>query len=147
MFVNIPVIDFARIFNIGEFLVVVVKSILIEVFLPTYRRWFAAEMGTPEAIDRLKKKDSIDAKFRLIYKPPESAMLMTATSFCAFSSIISPGFIGSYAYDRFFGRNLELVEEVSNLQLLGIGSVTVFSMAALYFCTTIPMRIYNHEKE
>lgn len=104
-------------------------------------------MGTPEAIDRLKKKDGIDAKFQLIYKPPESVMLMTATSFCAFSSIISPGFIGSYAYDRLFSRNSELVEEVSNLQLLGMGTVTVCSITALYICTIIPMRIYTHEIE
>lgn len=89
----------------------------------------------------------IDEKFQLIYKPPNNGLLQVATSFCALSSVCCPLFLGTYAYDIINGRNSELVEQVSTLELSGMGAAGVISMTALYICYKIPMRIYNHETE
>lgn len=111
------------------------------------RRWFAAN-NTENSIDRPRTNaDGIDPKFELIYKPPNNDLLMAATSFCAFSSIGCPSFLGSYAYDSIYDRNSELLEQVSTLHLSAMGTAGVISMIALYVCYKIPLRIYNHQTE
>lgn len=94
-----------------------------------------------------KKKDGVDEKFQLIYKPPNSGLLMTATSFCAFGSFTCPTFLLQYTFDIYFGDNTELIQQISTFQLGLMGTAAAISIIALYFCRSIPMRIYNHEKE
>lgn len=100
-----------------------------------------------EAAAKCKKSDHVDDKFEIIYKPPSNEMLMLSTSFCSISSFACPLFLGNYAYDRFFEQNMELVEQVTTLELCSMGAATIISMFSLSFCRTIPLRIYKHEKE
>lgn len=98
-------------------------------------------------LERQKKKDGVDEKFQLIYKPPNSGLLITATSFCTFGSFTCPTFLLQYTFDYYFGDNPELIQQISTFQLGLMGTAAAFSIIALYFCRSIPMRIYNHEKE
>lgn len=110
-----------------------------------FRRWFASNV-TPTVVDRLKKSDGIDEKYELIYRPPNNDLLMTATSFCSVSTIFCPTWLGLYAFDRYFERNVELVQEVSQLQLAGMCTALAACMIGVFVCTSMPMCIYNHEK-
>lgn len=95
----------------------------------------------------MKKSDGIDEKYELIYRPPNNALLVVATSFCSVSSVVCPSMLGMYAFDYINERNSEFVEQVSSIELAGMGSLGAISMIAAYICTSIPMRIYKHEKE
>lgn len=115
-------------------------------FQPFDRRWVSAR--NQSAVDATNKKaDHVDEKFELIYKPPSSQMLMVATSFCSISSFSCPFMLANYAYDRFFEKNMELIEQVPTVQVVGMGVMGILSMVALSFCRTVPIRIYRHEKE
>lgn len=83
----------------------------------------------------------------MIYKPPNNQLLMTATSFSFMGALTCPSFLLQYMFDRFYGDNMELVEQVSEFQLGVMGTAAVASMFTLYLCRSIPFRIYNHEKE
>lgn len=122
----------------------ILRTLLIDILF--CRRCFAAN-SVPSTEDRLKKKDKVDEKFQLIYKPKENGLLMTATSFCAFGSFTCPAFLLQYSFDRYNGENMELVEQVSELQVAAMGVSAIACMLTLYFCRCIPLRIYNHEKE
>ncbi|XP_055315526.1 uncharacterized protein LOC129575664 isoform X2 [Sitodiplosis mosellana] len=110
-------------------------------------RWFAGNSGSLSLMDRQRKKDGIDNKFQLIYKPPNNSLLMTATSFGAFGAFTCPAFLLQYTFDRFYGDNTELIEQVSSFQLGVMGTAAIASIIILYFCRSIPLRIYNNGKE
>lgn len=120
-----------------------------------YQRWCSTGTGSsssapPIALQssaKQKKKDGIDDKYELIYKPPNNGLLILSTSFCTVSSVICPAMLSKYLYDYAMGINVEMTAEVSNLELIGMGTISILSLFAVYICTTIPMRIYKHEKE
>lgn len=72
---------------------------------------------------------------------------MIATSVCSISSFACPTLLTNFAFDSYFERNIDAVEQVTHLDLAGVGTMGAISMIALYFCTSIPLRIYSHEKE
>lgn len=63
------------------------------------------------------------------------------------SAVIGPAMLSKYFYDYATGINAEIVAQVTNLQLVGMGTISILSLFAIYLCSTIPMRIYKHEKE
>lgn len=116
--------------------------------ISNFRRWFASNHDpSTTVIGRLKKSDGIDEKFELIYRPPNAQLLMIATSVCSISSIACPTLLASFAFDSYFERNLDAVEQVTHLDLAGMGTIGAITMIALYYCSSIPLRIYSHENE
>lgn len=116
-----------------------------------YQRWCSSGEPTPSTVPRsnakLKKKDGIDNKYELIYKPPNNDLLMLSTALCTASCVICPTMLSKYLYDYINGINPELTAEVSNFELYGMGGISILSIFAVYICSTIPMRIYKHDKE
>lgn len=110
------------------------------------KHWYSVRTET--AVDANNKKaDRVDNKFEIIYKPPGNDALMLATSFCSISSYLFPIVLASYAYDRFYEENIEMVEQMSTMQLGAMGASAVIAMIALSYCRSIPLRIYKYENE
>lgn len=121
-----------------------------------FRNWCSIGGGPPEPVTseadknratRLKKADGIENRFELIYKPPNNGLLLLSTSFCTVTCVLCPTMLSKYFYDYANGINTELTAQVSNLELFGVGSISIFSLFVIYICTSIPLRMYNHEKE
>lgn len=72
---------------------------------------------------------------------------MLSSSFCTVTSVIGPAMLSKYLYDYANGINAELTAEVSNIELVGIASMSILSLVIVYICTSCPMRIYKQEKE
>lgn len=110
------------------------------------RRWFASN-NSPSVVAKLKESDDIDDKCELIYRPPNHELLMVATSICSVGSIICPAMLGMYAFDTCFEQNVDAIQEVSELQLAAMCTLSVATISGAYICGSIPLRIYNYEKQ
>lgn len=116
------------------------KSILKKWHFHIFRRWLSSSSKTVLTVDRLKKKDGVETKFQLIYKPLNGHLLSAGTSLCAFGSYVWPLFLAVYAIDP-------NAEQLPTGDLILMGGIATCATIAFFNCRRFPLRIYNHEQE